>query len=89
MKSRLHGLVGLLVLAALLVGSFGGASAVVIGKTIVVHSIGMTGSTPTPTDNDFTRIDDAIHSAVSGDTIKLVGTFNFAEANAAASWRWA
>src|SRR5215471_3735522 len=41
---------------------------------------------PTATDNDYTRINNAIQAVSSGDTIKLAGTFNWTEANAAASW---
>ena len=41
---------------------------------------------PTPSDNDYTRIKDAIEAATSGDTIMLSGTFDWTEANAAASW---
>jgi uncharacterized repeat protein (TIGR01451 family) len=43
-------------------------------------------ATPTPADNDYTRIQAAVNSAADGDTIMLAGTFNFTEANAAASW---
>jgi hypothetical protein len=53
---------------------------------VVVQSVGVTMTTPTPTDNDYTRIKNAIAAAVNGDTITLSGTFNWAEANAAASW---
>ncbi len=42
--------------------------------------------TPTATDNDYTRINNAVQAAFSGQTIKLLGTFNWTEANAAASW---
>src|SRR5262245_16275477 len=41
---------------------------------------------PTPTNNDYTVINNAIQAATSGDTITLSGTFNWTEANAAASW---
>lgn len=41
---------------------------------------------PNVFDNDFTRIDNAIWSATNGDTIELDGTFDWTEANAAASW---
>jgi hypothetical protein len=43
-------------------------------------------TSPTASDNDYTRIDNAIQAATSTDTIKLLGTFNWTEANAAASW---
>jgi uncharacterized repeat protein (TIGR01451 family) len=43
-------------------------------------------ASPTPVDNDFTRIQTAVSQAVAGDTIELSGTFDFAEPNAAARW---
>ena len=43
-------------------------------------------ATPTATDNDYTRIKNALESASSGDTINLQGTFDWRETNAAASW---
>ena len=52
----------------------------------VIQSTGATGDTPTPTDNDYTRINNAIQGAASGDTIQLIGDFDWTEANAAASW---
>jgi hypothetical protein len=36
--------------------------------------------------NDYRRIQNALNSAVSGDTIILNGTFDFTAANAAAAW---
>ena len=42
--------------------------------------------TPTSTDNDYTRINNAVQSSFPGQTIKLLGTFNWTESNAAASW---
>ncbi|MCM3904441.1 MAG: hypothetical protein ND866_22320, partial [Pyrinomonadaceae bacterium] len=41
---------------------------------------------PTVTDNDYTRINNAIQTTFNGQTIKLLGTFNWTEPNAAASW---
>ena len=41
---------------------------------------------PSAADNDYTRINNAVQAAGSGDTIILSGTFNWTEANAAASW---
>jgi uncharacterized repeat protein (TIGR01451 family) len=41
---------------------------------------------PTPTDNDYTRIQAAVNGLADNDTIILQGTFNFTEPNAAASW---
>jgi len=55
------------------------------GQTIV-QSVAETGDTPTAVDNDFTRINDAVQSAVDGDTIELQGTFDWTETEAAASW---
>jgi uncharacterized repeat protein (TIGR02543 family) len=52
------------------------------GPTVVITP----ATTPTATDNDYTRINNAIQSAVAGETIKLLGTFNWTETNAAASW---
>lgn len=52
----------------------------------IVLSVSESGDTPTPTDNDFTRINDAVQSAVDGDTLVLQGIFDWTEANAAASW---
>ena len=43
-------------------------------------------ASPTVTDNDYTRINNAIQASVAGQTIKLLGTFNWTEPNAAASW---
>jgi hypothetical protein len=41
---------------------------------------------PTATDNDYTRINNAVQSIAAGGTITLSGTFNWTEPNAAASW---
>ena len=41
---------------------------------------------PTANDNDYTRINNAVQAAINGQTIKLLGTFNWTEPNAAASW---
>lgn len=41
---------------------------------------------PTPTDNDYTRIDNAIQAAGPGVIIELSGEFNWTEPNAYASW---
>lgn len=56
------------------------------GATIVVRSFSETGGTPISSDNDYLRIRDAVNTAASGDTIKLIGTFDWTEPNAAASW---
>lgn len=71
------------------------AAALLIGLTVAtpahaattaVRAFNVTGGTPSPTDNDFTRIYNAVHGASNGDVIKLQGTFNWAETNAASSW---
>lgn len=41
---------------------------------------------PTATDNDYTRINNAVQFIANGGTITLNGTFDWTEANAAASW---
>ncbi|MBW8884330.1 MAG: hypothetical protein JF612_06030, partial [Planctomycetia bacterium] len=43
-------------------------------------------ATPTATDNDYTRLANALAAATDGVTIHLQGTFDWTEANAAASW---
>jgi nitrous oxidase accessory protein NosD len=43
-------------------------------------------TTPTPTDNDYTRIKNAIEAAPDGGSVLLQGTFSWAEPFAAASW---
>jgi len=43
-------------------------------------------ASPTATDNDYTRINNAVQFIASGGAITLNGTFNWTEANAAASW---
>ena len=43
-------------------------------------------STPTASDNDYTRIKNAVAAAVAGTRIILSGTFDWTESNAAASW---
>ena len=53
---------------------------------ITVESTGATGSVPTPTDNDYTRVANAVDALNAGDTIVFEGTFNWTEPNAAASW---
>ena len=42
--------------------------------------------TPTAADNDYTRINNAVQATFNGQTIKLLGTFNWTEPFAAASW---
>jgi hypothetical protein len=73
--------------------SNGTASATVDNQTvntnITVQVLVVTitpAAAPAPADNDYTRINNAVLNSFPGQTIKLVGTFNWAEANAAASW---
>jgi VCBS repeat-containing protein len=55
--------------------------------TWVANTIFVTPATsPTASDNDYTRIKNAIEGASNGTTIALQGTFDWTEANAAASW---
>ncbi|MCA1613284.1 MAG: hypothetical protein LC800_03820, partial [Acidobacteria bacterium] len=53
---------------------------------INVLSTGATATAPTPTDNDYTRVSNAVDALNDGDTIIFEGTFNWTEPNAAASW---
>ena len=57
-----------------------------VANTIFVPSVAVTSSTPSATDNDYTRIKNAIEAAGSGFAIQLLGTFDWTEVNAAASW---
>jgi len=59
---------------------------VVRAATTTVQAFNITGGLPSPIDNDYTRINNAIQTAMSNDTIILSGNFNWTEANAAASW---
>lgn len=81
LRSKNHFALSCLVLAALLV-----PAPVFAGIGTLVQSVGASGDTPTPTDNDYTRINDALQAASDGDTIHLQGVFDWSEANAAASW---
>lgn len=68
-----------------------GASAILAGLTAAsasaqVQSFSVTGGAPTPSDNDFTRINDAVQAAGNGATITLEGDFDWSEANAMASY---
>ena len=58
---------------------------------LVVYGVGgvvtiVPATTPTAADNDYTRINNAVQIAVSGQMITLAGTFNWTEPFAAASW---
>jgi len=52
----------------------------------VIESVGLTGDVPTPTDNDYTRINDVVQAAAPGDVIVLRGTFDWNESNAFNAW---
>ena len=57
--------------------------------TVLVESVGLTGDSPTGDDNDYTRIDNAVQAvSVLGDgtIVRLMGTFDWSETNALASW---
>lgn len=56
------------------------------GGVVVVESTTETSTTPTATDNDYTRINDVVQALGDGVVVDLVGTFDWTEANAAASW---
>lgn len=53
---------------------------------VVVQSVAETGDSPTPSDNDFTRIDKAVQAVTDDSTIILDGVFDWTEANATQSW---
>ena len=57
-----------------------------LANTILVSSVSESGSIPTATDNDFTRIQNALDAAQDNYTIELKGTFDWTEANAFHSW---
>jgi uncharacterized repeat protein (TIGR01451 family) len=52
----------------------------------VIESVGLTGDLPTPSDNDYTRINDVVQAAAPGDVIVLRGTFDWNESNAFNAW---
>jgi len=54
--------------------------------TLLVQSTGFTLDTPTDTDNDYTRVNDAVQAAPAGATVQLEGTFDWTEVFAAADW---
>ncbi|MCC5877845.1 MAG: hypothetical protein JJU11_16615 [Candidatus Sumerlaeia bacterium] len=62
--------------------------AVVLGSSMAVHgqtvvdSFAVTGGTPDAVDNDYTRIQDALLNATSGETIELRGTFDLSSGEA-------
>ena len=47
------------------------------GGVFLVEAFSITGGTPSPSDNDYTRIKDAIEAAVNGDILILSGTFDW------------
>ena len=53
---------------------------------VTIQSTGMAGVVPTPADNDFTRISNAIQSLTVAEPVILQGTFDFTEPNAFVSW---
>jgi hypothetical protein len=57
--------------------------------TILVESVDLTGDTPTADDNDYTRIDNAVQAVTAlgdGTIVRLMGTFDWSEPHALASW---
>jgi len=52
----------------------------------VVESVAQSGDIPTATDNDYTRINNAVQMAIDDDVIELIGTFDWTEPNAFNSW---
>ena len=55
-------------------------------SSVVVQSLSETGDEPTPSDNDFTRIDDAVQALANDSEIVLQGTFDWSEFYARQSW---
>ncbi|MBI5879011.1 MAG: hypothetical protein HZB53_15275 [Chloroflexi bacterium] len=87
MTHKILTLVGLALFVTLMAGSLAAPqSARAAGPLIVVRAFSETGGAPSAADNDYTRINNAIQSVANGDTIKLIGTFDWTEVNAAASW---
>jgi hypothetical protein len=77
----------LLAIAALLIGLGLSVRPMLVARAATtVQAFNITGGTPSASDNDYTRIKNAIAGAMNGDTIILSGNFNWTEANAAASW---
>ena len=75
-----------IIVTLLVVGAVKPAGPARAMTTTVVQSVEATASTPTPTDNDYTRINNAVVGASPGDVIQLDGNFDWRETNAAASW---
>ena len=57
------------------------------GGIVTVSSIGQTSSTPNAADNDFTRINDMLQAVDDDVTVRLLGTFDWTEPFANASWQ--
>jgi hypothetical protein len=55
-------------------------------RSPIVDSVGASGMTPSAADNDYRRLANAVQALTSGATLQPVGTFDWTEANAAASW---
>ncbi len=53
---------------------------------ITVQSVARTGTTPTATDNDYTRLNLALQSVSADSTVELDGSFDWREPFAAAAW---
>jgi len=68
------------------VANWGGYGTIPI-KITATSTITVTPATsPTASDNDYTRINNAVQAIPPGGTIMLSGTFDWTEPNAAASW---
>ncbi|PKL95126.1 MAG: hypothetical protein CVV18_06675, partial [Gammaproteobacteria bacterium HGW-Gammaproteobacteria-8] len=52
----------------------------------VIRSLAVTGDMPTAADNDYTRINNAIQTALDDDILLFEGTFDWSEPNAIQSW---
>lgn len=53
---------------------------------VTVRSVGADGVAPSPADNDFLRLSQAVAALTTGVNLRLDGTFDFSEPNAAAAW---
>ncbi|HMT08911.1 MAG TPA: right-handed parallel beta-helix repeat-containing protein, partial [Pyrinomonadaceae bacterium] len=65
---------------------FGAKTVPTSNLMVTINSCAVDACTPSPTDNDFRRINNAIIGAGSGDTIILNGVFDWTEPFAAADW---
>ena len=62
------------------------ASTAAAQSTVTVQAFSITGGTPSASDNDFTRIDDAVQAAGNGDTLILEGDFDWSQSDAMSSY---